>query len=279
MTGIVLLKKPRRLSSNTAVNIVKRAAGATKAGHLGTLDVEAEGLLPIALGSCTKLFDLYLNKNKEYITTFKFGEERDTFDLEGQITRTDDKKISKEDMLKSLPTFLGKVSQMPPAYSAKKINGMKAYELAREGKEPTLNPKEIEIYNFELIEEKEKNLFVFKVACSSGTYIRELCRDLAASLSTCGVCYEIIRTKCGDFKLKDAFSLEDVKTGKFSVIAPEDLFSFEKVEVSKENEIRILNGQILPCKLKDGRYNLFGSTFLGLADAREGKLKLEIRLN
>ncbi len=105
MTGIVLLNKPRRLSSNTAVNIVKRAAGASKAGHLGTLDVEAEGLLPIALGSCTKLFDIYLNKNKEYITTFKFGEERDTFDLEGQITRTDDKKISKEDILKILPTF------------------------------------------------------------------------------------------------------------------------------------------------------------------------------
>lgn len=279
MTGIVLLNKPRHLSSNSAVNIVKRITGAQKAGHLGTLDVEAEGLLPIALGSCTKLFDLYLNKNKEYLSSFKFGEERDTFDLEGQITRTDNKKVSKEEILKVLPTFLGKQEQMPPAYSAKKINGKKAYELAREGKEPTLKAKEIELYSFELVEEKGDNLFSFKISCSSGTYIRALCRDLAAKLSTCAVCYDIIRTKCGDFSLDDAQTLDDIKAGKFNLIAPEKLFNFERICLSNENEAKLLNGQILPYELDEGRYMLFGSKFLGLGDVKDGRLKLEIRLN
>lgn len=279
MSGIVLLNKPRSLSSNTAANIVKRAAGAKKAGHLGTLDVEAEGLLPIALDSCTKLFDFYLNKNKEYLTTFKFGEERSTFDLEGEITRTDDKIISQNEILKVLPSFLGKQDQMPPVYSAKKINGKKAYELAREGKEAVLKPKQIEIYEFKLVKQIEENLFQFRVSCSSGTYIRALCRDLANKLSTCAVCYDIIRTKCGDFSLENSYSLEEVKTGKFNIIAPETLFSYEKVNVSEEDEAKLLNGQILPSGLSEGRYKIFGSKFLGLGDAKEGKLKLEIRLN
>ncbi len=279
MSGIILLNKPRSLSSNTAVNIVKRVVGAKKAGHLGTLDVEAQGLLPIALDSATKLFDTYLNKDKEYLTTFKFGEEHASYDLEGEITNTDNKIITKEEVLKALPNFIGRFAQMPPAYSAKKINGKKAYELAREGKEPELKPKDIEIYDFSLVEQLGENLFRFKVACSSGTYIRALCRDLAAKLSTYAVCYDITRTRCGNFSLDKAFSLEDVKAGKYEIISPDSLFDYEKIKVSSEEEARLLNGQIFSYNLKDGKYRLYYKTFLGIGEVKDGKIKLEMRLN
>ena len=119
MTGIILLNKPRGLSSNTAVNIVKKSVGALKAGHLGTLDVEAQGLLPITINSSTKLFDYFLNKDKEYLTTFKFGEQTDTFDLEGEITKTEDVNITETEVKSALPAFQGKILQIPPDYSAK----------------------------------------------------------------------------------------------------------------------------------------------------------------
>lgn len=279
MSGIILLNKPRSLSSNTAVNIVKRAVGAKKAGHLGTLDVEAQGLLPVALDSSTKLFDIYLNKNKEYLTTFKFGEEHASYDLEGEIINKDDKIITKEEVLEALPSFIGKLNQIPPAYSAKKIGGKKAYELAREGKTPELKPKQIEIYEFSLQEQLGENLFRFKVSCSSGTYIRALCRDLAAKLSTYAVCYDITRTRCGDFSLEKAYSLEDVKAGKYEVISPDTLFGYEKVKVSSEDEARLLNGQIFSFSLQDGKYRLYSNSFLGIGEVKDGKIKLEMRLN
>lgn len=302
--GVILLRKPRGLSSNTAVNIVKRAVGATKAGHLGTLDVEAEGLLPITLNSATKLFDLFLHKDKEYLTTIKFGEERDTFDLEGEITRTDNKIITPEMINAALPSLTGVQMQMPPAYSAKKIDGRKAYDLAREGKQPSLTPKQVTVYDFSLVRQEDENLYVFKIACSSGTYVRALCRDLAQKLSTCAVCYDIIRTRCGIFDLQNAHSLEDVKSGKFNIICPDALFDFEKISLSQAEIDKLLNGQLLKINnfnnnfisasddnlhntlqylsLLDGDYRLYNGQlgqFIGICNAKNGLLKLVLRLN
>lgn len=252
--GIILLHKPRGLSSNSAVNIVKRAVGAKKAGHLGTLDVEAEGLLPITLNSATKLFDMFLHKDKEYLTTIKFGEERDTFDLEGEITRTDDKIITADQIKSALPSLIGTQMQMPPAYSAKKIDGRKAYDLAREGKQPSLTPKQVTVYDFSLVRQVGENLYVFKIACSSGTYVRALCRDLAQKLSTCAVCYDIIRTRCGIFDLNYAHSLEDVKSSKFTMICPDALFDFEKISLPQADIDKLLNGQLLKSNLINIEY-------------------------
>ena len=131
------------------MNKVKYLLKAEKAGHLGTLDVLGEGLLPVTLGKGTRVFDYFLNKDKVYLTTFKFGETTATLDLEGEITESNDVKVSLEDLKRVLPCFIGKQNQMPPAYSAKKINGKKAYELAREGEEVLLKPKEIEIYSID----------------------------------------------------------------------------------------------------------------------------------
>ena len=278
MTGIILLNKPRGLSSNTAVNVVKKSVGALKAGHLGTLDVEAQGLLPITINSSTKLFDYFLNKDKEYLTTFKFGEQTDTFDLEGEITKTEDVNITETEVKSALPAFQGKILQMPPEYSAKKINGKKAYELKREGKEVSLKSKEVYIYKFNLVKQTDKNTFLFRLHCSSGTYVRALCRDLAAALSTCGVCYDITRTKCGQFDLKDAFTLEEIKNGKFNLISPDTLFEYDKIFLDNQAEAKLLNGQFLKSQNPDGKYRIYGSAFMGVGEVKNGLLKLTLRL-
>ena len=279
VNGIILLDKPKNISSNTAVNIVKHAVNAKKAGHLGTLDVLGHGLLPITLSKATKLFDYFLNKDKEYIASFKFGIETETFDLEGEIVKKDNKIITKEDVLKVIPLFIGKQNQMPPKYSAKKINGRKAYDIARRGEEVNLKPKEIEIYDLKLLKELNSNEFLFQIHCSSGTYIRSLCRDMAIALSTCGVMSDIIRTRCGRLSLNDAFSLEDIKNGKYKILPCEDLFEFDSIYLTKEDSFKVLNGVNINIKTGDGKYKVFDyNTFIGVGEVKNGVLKIILRL-
>lgn len=280
ISGVLLLDKPKGISSNCAANIVKKAVGATKAGHLGTLDVAGHGLLPITLGKATKLFDYFLGKDKVYRASFKFGVETDTFDLEGQVVRIDNKKISENDVLSVIPKLIGKQNQMPPAYSAKKINGRKAYDLARQGQEVELKPKMIEIYDLKLIGQLDENEFMFEIHCSSGTYIRSLCRDMASLLSTCGVMSDIIRTKCGFLSLKDAFLLEEVKIGKYEIIPMQDMFFVDEIYLNSEQSGKVLNGVRIDLEKADGEYKIFTdkNEFIGLGEIKEGKLKIKIRL-
>ena len=276
-SAIILVNKPRGLSSNTVVNIVKKTVGAKKAGHLGTLDVEGEGLLPVTLERATKLFDLYLQKDKVYKTTFRFGQTTDTLDLEGKITAKDDKIISKEEVERVLPLLVGKINQMPPAYSAKKIKGRKAYNLAREGREVELKPKLVEIYSIKLLSHKKENEFEFEVHCSSGTYIRSLCRDIAEKLSTYGVMLNIIRTKCGDFDLKDAYTLEEIKAGKYKEISMEKLFDLQKKVLSQEEKEKLLSSGAIRMNLV-GKFNAFyDGQFLGVIEGNGGVVKFLYR--
>lgn len=280
INGILLLDKPKGISSNCAVNIVKKCVKANKAGHLGTLDVAGHGLLPVTLGKATKIFDYFLNKDKVYQASFKFGVETDTFDLEGKVVKTDDKIICEEDVLSVIPKLIGKQLQMPPAYSAKKIKGRKAYDLAREGKEVKLTPKEIEIYDLKLLRKIGENEFLFEIHCSSGTYIRSLCRDMAQLLSTCGVMSDIIRTRCGGLCLKDAFLLEEVKNGKYEIIPTEKMFSFEELNLSEEETSKILNGVKIHINSEDKKYKVFTDKheLIGIGEVSCGILKIILRL-
>lgn len=280
INGILLLDKPKGISSNCAVNIVKKCVKADKAGHLGTLDVAGHGLLPVTLGKATKLFDYFLNKDKVYQASFKFGVETDTFDLEGKVVKTDDKIICEEDVLSVIPKLIGKQLQMPPAYSAKKIKGRKAYDLAREGKEVKLTPKEIEIYDLKLLKKIGENEFLFEIHCSSGTYIRSLCRDMAQLLSTCGVMSDIIRTRCSGLYLKDAFMLEEVKNGKYEIIPTEKMFSFEELNLSEEETSKILNGVKIHINSEDKKYKVFTNKheLIGIGEVSCGILKIILRL-
>jgi tRNA pseudouridine55 synthase len=276
-SGIILLNKEKGISSNKAVNQVKKALGADKAGHLGTLDVLATGLLPVTINKATKLFDYFLSKDKVYKTIFTFGQTTDTLDLEGEITHKDDKVITKDMLLQVLPSFIGKQSQMPPAYSAKKINGQKAYDLARKGNMVELKPKEIEIFDLQFLREVEKNTFELLVHCSSGTYIRALCRDIADKLSTCGVMSFLQRTRCGIFDIKNSFTFEDIKNGKFEIVSPEQIFDFDKIDLNENDFAKLANGQKVYYD-KDGSYKAyFKGEYLGNLSVKDNAMKFEIR--
>lgn len=279
INGIVLINKERGVSSNKVVNKVKYILKAEKAGHLGTLDVLGEGLLPVTLGKGTKLFDYYLSKDKVYKTVFKFGETTATLDLEGEIINQKDVKVSLQDVERVLPKFIGKQLQVPPIYSAKKIGGQKAYDLARRGEEVILKPKEIEIYSIKVLKQIERNVFQFEIHCSSGTYIRSVCRDIATSLSTYGVMLSIQRTKCGDFEISESFSIQDIEKGKYKIISLDCLFQNSVLNLSDIQTEQILNGMFIKTDCSNGKYRVYGKgNFLGLGDIENNLLKLTLRL-
>ncbi len=280
INGIVLINKDRGVSSNAVVNKVKWLLKADKAGHYGTLDVLGEGLLPVALGKGTKLFGYFLSKDKVYKTTFIFGKTTPTLDLEGEFTATDDKKITKQDVEKVLPQLIGEINQMPPQYSAKKVGGKRAYDVARAGGEIELSPKRIEIYSIKLLREVEENTFEFEVWCSSGTYIRSLCRDMATALGTIGVMSNIQRTRCGIFDLKDAVTLKELEQGKLHIISLDKVIDLPKINVTEEEKIKLLNGGIIYKEVNYECFNCFcGDEYLGVIREDDyGAIKLIQRL-
>ncbi len=280
INGIVLINKERGVSSNSVVNKVKHLLNADKAGHLGTLDVLGEGLLPVTLGKGTKLFDYFLNKDKTYNTIFKFGYTTTTLDLEGEITQKNEVIVNQKDIEQILPQFIGRQKQIPPIYSAKKINGKKAYQLAREGNlKINLKPKIIEIYEIKLLKQIDINTFEFEIHCSSGTYIRSVCRDMGNKLSTYGVMLSINRTKCGDFNLKDAYKIEDIKNNHFKIISLDSVFDYTKIQLSENQSLKLLNGMNIEINLNDGLYKVYqNNTFLGIGEIRQNHLKLKLRL-
>lgn len=278
INGIILVNKESGFSSNQVVGKVKYLLKANKAGHLGTLDVLGRGLLPITLGRGTKLFDYFLNKDKTYQTIFEFGFATTTLDREGEITDKNDVEVSLEQLQNVCQKFIGKQDQLPPIYSAKKINGKKAYELARTGKSVDLKPKQIEIYDLKVLKQIEKNKFLLEVHCSSGTYIRSLCRDIASSLGTFGVMQDILRTKCGSFDIKESFTIEDIEQGKYKIIPLDTVFDYEKL-ITYEAD-KLLNGQLINTDYQDGIYRIYtdNSLFLGIGNVKNKRLKLDMRL-
>ena len=277
-SGIILINKPVGVSSNKVSNIVKHTLGAKKCGHLGTLDLEGEGLLPITINGATRLFDFFLNKDKTYETIFKFGVLTDTLDASGQILKEKPCDVSLDEVEKIAQSMLGKQPQMPPLYSAKKVDGKTAYKQARKGEEIVLSPKEIEIYDIKVLEKLDKNLFKLQISCSSGTYIRSIARDMGEKLSSYGIMQSILRTKCGIFDIKDSFTLDEFKNGEFKILSCDSVFDFEKLNLSKSEEDRLLNGVLLDFDNKDGQYRIYGTRFLGIGEIKAKKLKLVLRL-
>ncbi len=281
INGIILVNKEKNISSNGVVNKAKHILGADKAGHLGTLDVLGEGLLPVTLGKGTKLFDYFLNKDKVYRTIFKFGETSETLDTEGKITQIDENAlITKDDILNVLPKLIGKQQQLPPLYSAKKINGQKAYNLARQGRNDILlKPKEIEIYSIKLISQLDRNVFEFEIHCSSGTYIRSVCRDLGTLLNTYSIMLYIQRTRCGQFDIKDSYKLEEIQSGKYKLIQLDSIFeNLEKVDISKKDSDMLLNGVNISFS-EDGEFRVCSDgVFLGIVTVESGLMRFKLRL-
>ena len=241
-SGFINIIKPTGMTSSDVVCKVKKIFKLKKIGHLGTLDPAASGVLPLAFGKATKFFDYFLKKDKVYIADVKFGILTDTLDSFGLITEYNNKAIKKEDIDDILNEFIGKIQQIPPMYSAIKINGKKACDLARSGQEIELKSREIEVYSIDLLSKISDNFFRFKVHCSAGTYIRTLFNDIAIRLGTIATTNVIIRSKSGLFRIEEAITLDELN--EENCISIDSIFdSFSKFEVNNQVILKkLLNG-------------------------------------
>ncbi len=276
MTGFINIKKETGVSSAFVVNKIKRLSK-TPAGHMGTLDPLASGVLPVALGNACRLFDYFLNKKKTYSARFRFGMTTETLDSEGEKIFMG-RVPSEEEIVSALPMLTGKLLQTPPAYSAKSVNGVRSYALARAGKEAELPPKEVEIYSFRLIEKTAPDEFSFEIECGGGTYIRALARDLAACLNTYAYMSRLERTASGIFRIEDAVGLDVLTAENFAnyVFPTEEVLPYPVLNF--ENE-RIFNGLRERVEKEDGLYKLYrGGVFYGIASVTEGLAKAEKKL-
>jgi tRNA pseudouridine55 synthase len=208
--GWFALDKPLEMTSTQALGKVRWLLNAQKAGHAGTLDPLATGVLPIALGEATKTIPFAQDHLKTYAFTARWGEARDTDDREGDVIETSEIRPQEKEILAALPDFTGDIEQTPPRFSAIKINGERAYDLARDGETFEIKSRSVYIEDLELLEMRADEAD-FVMTCGKGTYVRSLVRDLAQSLGTCGYVSALKRTKVGPFEIKDAISLEKLE--------------------------------------------------------------------
>lgn len=219
VSGWLIIDKPRDMGSTEVVNLTRRLFNARKNGHTGTLDPFATGVLPIAFGEATKVIPFVTDGPKEYEFVIQWGQATSTGDTEGEIIGKTEKIPSRDEILRVIPDFLGSIKQVPPAYSAIKIDGRRAYDLVRQGETVDIPERIVEVYYLELLEELADNQARFKVGCSKGTYVRTLGQDLALALGSLGYLRELRRTKCGNFTLEDTILLENLK----NIVHIEDL--------------------------------------------------------
>ena len=281
--GFFNVDKPSGLVSSAVVNKIKWLSG-VPAGHMGTLDPLASGVLPVGVGNATRLFDYFLEKEKEYIAEFTFGVDSDTLDSTGTLVYGGHVP-SEEEINGVLPTLLGDIMQVPPKYSAKNINGKRGYDLARAGVEFELPAKQVHIYGIELLERVSENAFYLKIRCGGGTYIRSLARDVASALGTKAVMSALRRTQSGMFTLDNALPFSffegdpSVEELKVHMISTERVLPFEKLAVSEKKADKLFHGQRVPAEQADGLYKLYqGEAFYGLAEIKDGMAKAKTKL-
>lgn len=248
--GWLILDKPAGITSTQAVNIVKRIFNAQKAGHAGTLDPLATGILPIALGEATKTVPYVMDGRKTYRFTLKFGEARATDDAEGAVTATSDHRPTTEAILAILPAFTGEIDQVPPAFSAIKVDGERAYDLARAGEAVELKSRKVAIHGLALIERPNPDEARFEVRSGKGAYMRSLGRDLAIRLGTCGHITSLRRIAVGPFSEAAAISLASLQALGHSPAAFEHLLPIETalddipaLALTATEAIRLRSGQ------------------------------------
>jgi len=213
VSGIINVYKEAGFTSFDVVALLRGITRQKKIGHTGTLDPDATGVLPVCFGSATKLCDYLTDKTKEYEATFKFGIVTDTQDISGEVIEQHEVvDITKEILAQTIMSFVGKQQQIPPMYSALKVDGKRLYELAREGKVVERKPRDIEIYNISIVDvDEEKWEAVIRVECSKGTYIRTLCNDIGAKLGCGATMTKLIRTRSGNFSIEDALTVEQIE--------------------------------------------------------------------
>ena len=241
MNGFILINKKKDMTSRDVVNILTKILNTKKIGHTGTLDPFAEGILLVAVNKGLKVVKLLNYKDKEYIAKVRLGIKTDTLDITGNILEEKKEELNKEELIKVLKSFIGEYSYEVPIYSAIKVNGKKLYEYAREGKKVELPIKDSYIYDIKLIDFKD-NSFTFSVKVSNGTYIRALVRDISKKLNKLMTLEELTRTKVDNLLIENSYTLEDIKNNNFKLLKINDLLNYKEVELSRDLEDKVLNG-------------------------------------
>lgn len=246
--GFLNIYKPKGMTSFDVVAKLRRVTKIKQIGHTGTLDPFAVGVLPICIGKATRLIE-YLYDDKEYLATVQFGKDTDTYDLDGTVTKTYNKKITQADLISILDDFRGEIEQLPPIYSAIKVNGKKLYEYARNGEEVEIKPRKVfisklELENFDFEKQEAKIL----VGCSKGTYIRSIAYDIGQKLNCGGYLTALERTKAGLFNKEHSIPLEnfgEVSDVRNKLVNPIDVLPLSKVELNDVEKERVNHGMAI----------------------------------
>lgn len=279
MNGLINLYKPSGMSSAAAVSKVKRILGEKKVGHMGTLDPMAEGVLVIGVGKSARLFDYISGRQKTYVAKMKFGYETDTLDALGATVAETYDIPSVDAALNALTSLVGEIEQIPPAYSAKHVDGRRAYDLARHGKEIELEPVCVTIYNAELICQPRMDELVFTVTCSSGTYVRSIVRDVARMCGSLATLTYLQRTRSGCFDVKDSVSLDNLATVKSgALISPEKALELPRYDVGARFYDDMLHGRKVRFEEGGERLIYCNGVFFGIGRSEDGTLDLKTYL-
>lgn len=282
MKGVLNLYKPRGCTSSDMVVACKKILGTRAVGHMGTLDPEGEGVLLLGVGKATRLFDYYLQKDKEYEAEFAFGYQTDTLDASGKTVASSPILPQENQIIDACAKLTGKQMQMPPAYSAKSVNGVRAYKLARQGIEVKLSPKEVEIYALKCVRPTAPNTYLMHIHCSAGTYVRSICRDIATLLGTYATMISIKRLRCGNFLLADSVTLDELSVLKEqALLSVEDaLASLPRVDIAPERYGELCNGVKQPAV--NDSCDLFTvycrNELFGLGCNKDGKIHIQTYL-
>ncbi len=278
-SGFLNIYKPSGISSATVVHKVKKSIDLS-CGHMGTLDPLAEGVLPIAFGKATRLFNYLLHKQKTYRAVFLFGQQTDTEDSTGTVLIDNARVPTIEEIQNVLPNFTGEYLQVPPSYSAKSINGIRAYKLARQGEVVHLQAKKIIVYKIVCSKQLSNNQFEFLITCGGGTYIRSLGRDIAQACNTVATMTRLIRERSGAFCIRNALQLHDLSSENWQkfAISPESVFEMQSVNFDNIEAEKLRNGLKLPFH-EVGKYKLYlNDYFYGIAEGDGKFIKAKVRL-
>lgn len=252
VSGVLVIDKPVGLTSHDVVQIVRRGTGIRRAGHTGTLDPRASGVLVVLIGPAVRLSEFISASDKRYQATIKLGSSTESYDAEMEPTEEVEVTVTEEEFNDLLKSYLGEIEQVPPPYSAVKVDGKKAYERAREGEEVELEPRIINVYNLDVLEWALPEV-VIDVYCSSGTYVRSLANDLGEALGVGAHLVGLRRTKSGQFSLRDAVSLRRLREAfeagtwaQFLIPAAEAISDWYTVELDNDGLNKVVNGHRIP---------------------------------
>ena len=288
MNGVINIYKNTGMTSFDVVAMVRRVAKMKKVGHTGTLDPAASGVLPVCLGKATKIIDYIMENKKVYRVNLKLGMVTDTYDLEGEVLREEDAShITKDEILNCINSFLGTIDQVPPMYSALKQNGVRLYELARQGIEVHREARKITIYSIENIKIESNDNIQMDVCCSKGTYIRSLCYDIGEKLNVGATMTALERIQNGPFTKEEAINIEDLTEElleKHIISIEKALDSFEKITVNEKfgkllrNGVKVFDNRMYSEEVEFNKlYRVYedNRVFLGLGKRDEKGFKLE----